>query len=288
MSFSWTHIKSRKHGGAFGNDGNGSNSGHVRVFQWNAGDASTPGAWVKMGVDIDGEAPGDQFGSGWSVSLSSDGKTVAIGGYGNDDNGSDSGHVRVFQWNAGDASTPGAWVKMGVDIDGEAAFNQSGISVSLSSDGKTVAIGAPFNDGNGSNSGQTRVFQWNAGDASTPGAWVQMGVDIDGEAANDYSGLSVSLSSDGKTVAIGADGNDANGSNSGQTHVFQWNAGDASAPGAWVKMGVDIDGEAAWYNSGYPVSLSSDGKTVAIGAVGNDENGSNSGHVRVFQWNAGD
>jgi hypothetical protein len=277
--------------GAFGNDGgNGSDRGHVRVFQWNAGDASTPGAWVQMGVDIDGEAAGDESGRG-GVSLSSDGKTVAIGAYLNDGNGSDSGQTRVFQWNAGDASTPGAWVQMGVDIDGEAALDWSG-SVSLSSDGKTVAIGAQYNDGNGSNSGHTRLFQWNAGDASTPGAWVKMGVDIDGEAAGDYSGNSVSLSSDGKTIAIGAYGNDGNptlnGGDFGHVRVFQWNAGDASAPGAWVKMGVDIDGEAAWYNSGYPVSLSSDGKTVAIGAVGNDENGSNSGHVRVFQWNAGD
>jgi hypothetical protein len=70
------------------------------VLLWIAGDVSTPGAWVQMGVDIDGEAASDQ--SGWSVSLSSDGKTVAIGAVGNDDNGSNSGHVRVFQWNAGD------------------------------------------------------------------------------------------------------------------------------------------------------------------------------------------
>jgi hypothetical protein len=253
------------------------------VFQWNAGDASTPGAWVKMGVDIDGEAPGDQFGSGWSVSLSSDGKTVAIGAYLNDGNGSNSGHTRVFQWNAGDTSTPGAWVQMGDDIDGEAADDYSGYSVSLSSEGKTVAIGARHNDGNDLWSGHTRVFQWNAGDASNPGAWVQMGVDIDGEAGGDNSGHSVSLSSEGKIVAIGA-----NGQLSGHTHVFQWNAGDASTPGAWVKMGVDIDGEAANDNTGYSVSLSSDGKTVAIGAHTNDGNGSNSGHTRVFQWNAGD
>jgi hypothetical protein len=54
-----------------------------------------------------------------------------------------------------------------------------------------------------------------------------MGVDIDGEAANDYSGWSVSLSSDGKTVAIGAKYNDSNGANnSGHVRVFQWNAGD--------------------------------------------------------------
>jgi len=177
---------------------------------------------------------------------------------------------------------------MGVDIDGEAASDRSGYSVSLSSDGKTIAIGALNNDGNGSNSGHVRVFQWNAGDASTPGAWVQMGVGIDGEAAGDQFGRSVSLSSDGKTVAIGAVGNDGNVSNSGHVRVFQWNAGDASTPGAWVQMGVDIDGEAANDWSGRSVSLSSDGKTVAIGAHGNDENGSNSGQTRVFQWNAGD
>ena len=33
---------------------------------------------------------------------------------------------------------------------------------------------------------------------------IQQGADIDGEAANDHSGNSVSLSSDGTTVAIGA------------------------------------------------------------------------------------
>jgi hypothetical protein len=280
--------------GAFGNDGNGSDSGHTRVFQWNAGNASTPaGAWVQMGIDIDGEFAGDY--SGHSVSLSSDGKTVAIGAFsngarGNDGNGPDNGHTRVFQWNVGAESTPaGAWVQMGVDIDGEAARDYSGHSVSLSSDGKTVAIGAFGNDGNGTDSGQTRVFQWNAGDASTPEGWVQMGVDIDGEAAGDQSGQSVSLSSDGKTVAIGAWSNDGNGTDSGQTRVFQWNAGDASTPaGAWVQMGVDIDGEAVDDYSGASVSLSSDGKTVAIGAHGNDENGSFSGQTRVFQWNAGE
>ena len=35
-------------------------------------------------------------------------------------------------------------------------------------------------------------------------SWTQLGADIDGEAAYDYSGYSVSLSSDGTIVAIGA------------------------------------------------------------------------------------
>ena len=54
-------------------------------------------------------------------------------------------------------------------------------SVSLSSDGTTVAIGALYNDGNGSNSGHVRIYAWN----SATSAWEQQGADIDGEAADD-------------------------------------------------------------------------------------------------------
>ena len=39
------------------------------------------------------------------------------------------------------------FAKIGNDIDGEAAHDYSGSSVSLSSDGSIVAIGAPSNDG---------------------------------------------------------------------------------------------------------------------------------------------
>ena len=49
------------------------------------------------------------------------------------------------------------WNQMGADIDGEAAGDESGRSVSLSGDGNIVAIGALLNDGNGSNSGHVRV-----------------------------------------------------------------------------------------------------------------------------------
>ena len=72
---------------------------------------------------------------GSSVSLSADGSVVAIGVTGNDGNGSNSGHVRVYGWNGS------AWTQRGTDIDGEAAGDQSSYSVSLSADGSVVAIG---------------------------------------------------------------------------------------------------------------------------------------------------
>ncbi len=52
---------------------------------------------------------------------------------------------------------------------------------------------------------------------------------------------------------------------------------------ARTQQGSDSDGEAAWDGSGYSVSLSSDGSTVAIGAMYNDGNGSNAGHVRIYK-----
>ena len=164
------------------------------------------------------------------------------------------------------------WVQRGSDIDGEAASDQSGYSVSLSSDGSIVAIGAIFNDGTGSNAGHVRVYEWNGS------TWVQKGSDIDGEAAGDQSGYSVSLSSDGSIVAIGATYNDGTGSTAGHVRVYEWSGS------AWVQRGSDIDAEAAGDQSGWSVSLSSDGSIVAIGARYNDGAGSTAGHVRVYEY----
>ncbi len=103
---------------------------------------------------------------------------MAIGAKLNDGNGTDAGHVRVYE------NVSGTWTQMGSDIDGEAAGDQSGGSVSLSSDGSTVAIGGRLNNGNGTDAGHVRIYK------SLSGTWTQMGSDIDGEAAGDYSGRS--------------------------------------------------------------------------------------------------
>ncbi len=158
---------------------------------------------------------------------------------------------------------------MGSDIDGESYYDESGGSVSLSPDGSTVAIGAGYNDGNGTNSGHVRIYSYDSGSST----WTQMGSDIDGESAGDFSGDSVSLSSDGSTVAIGAYSNDGNGSSSGHVRIYSYDSGSST----WTQMGSDIDGESSNDFSGWSVSLSPDGSTVAIGASYNDGNGADSG-----------
>jgi hypothetical protein len=167
------------------------------------------------------------------------------------------------------------WIQLGGDINGEAFEDYSGYSVSLSSDGTIVAIGAIGNDGTASNAGHVRVYQYSSG------SWTQLGADIDGEANGDYSGYSVSLSSDGTIVAIGARYNDGTASNAGHVRVYQYSSG------SWTQLGADIDGEASNDYSGYSVSLSSDGTIVAIGAPYNDGTADKSGHVRVYQYSSG-
>ena len=283
--------------------------GHVRIYKY----SSEMKVWNQLGNDIVGENEDDFSGS--SVSLSSDGTIVAIGAGGNDGNGNNSGHVRVYEYKGT------TWTQLGSDIDGEASGDESGSSVSLSSDGTIVAIGATGNTSVGyevRNSGHVRVYKY------INESWVQLGSDIDGEYLFNFSGNSVSLSSDGTIVAIGSPyNNGVNGSKNGHVRVYQWreytqtednntyhytsytqdssqtksliiteNTSTAPVVGNyyWTQLGQDIDGENVDDESGYSVSLSSDGTNgiiVAIGARLNDAgNGKNSGHVRVYKYSS--
>jgi len=259
ISVSINSVGDRVAIGAYFNDGSGSNAGSTRVYEYNGS------SWIKLGQDIDGEAVGDR--SGVSVSINSVGDRVAIGAYLNDGSGSNAGSTRVYEYNGS------SWVQLGQDINGEAASDFSGYSVSMNSVGDRVAIGAYQNDGSGSNAGSTRVYEYNGS------SWVQLGQDINGEAASDFSGYSVSINSVGDRVAIGAYGNDGSGSDAGSTRVYEYNGS------SWIKLGQDIDGEAAFDNSGISVSINSVGDRVAIGAYVNDGSGSDAGSTRVYEYN---
>ncbi|WP_299272221.1 T9SS type A sorting domain-containing protein [uncultured Psychroserpens sp.] len=243
--------------GATRNDGNGSLSGHVRIYENQAG------VWTQIGNDINGEVSGDL--SGNSVSLSSNGLIVAIAAQSNNVNGSSSGHVKVYQYNGIDT-----WVQMGQNLNGEAQFDEFGSSVKISSNGQIIAIGGRGNDNNGNNSGHVKVYQYNGIDA-----WVQIGNDINGEASGDLSGSSISLSSDGTIVAIGAP---SNNNFVGHVRVYQYDQVDT-----WVQVGNDIDGIASGDIFGSSVSLSSDGSRVAIGAPESNSVSIQSGQVSIYE-----
>ena len=84
---------------------------------------------AQIGKDIDGE---DYYGrSGASLSLSTDGKLLAVGAYGY------GGHVLTYAFD----DIAETWTQHGQKIISEAGGDQLGTSMSLSHDGMTIAIG---------------------------------------------------------------------------------------------------------------------------------------------------
>lgn len=267
--------------------------GYSRVYYLIEDGDSLP-IWQQIGRDIHGESPADNFGT--SISLSGDGKTVAIGAMGSDgENGTvlESGHVSIYQINdegyvwtqLGDdvdkesQSTSSGWImnadsnwtQLGRDILGEATEDQSGWAVSLSTNGRTIAIGSPFNSGSNKTkySGQVRVYSYE----DVTSSWVQQGTDITGITRGDQFGYTVATSADGETLAIGAPAEDAN--KPGYVRVYSLKD--------MRQIGNNINGTT---NNGYfgeALTLSGDGKTVV---VGDSDTGDGMGCVHVFKFNA--
>jgi FG-GAP repeat len=221
---------------AFSSDGSiialGANG--ANVFGTNRIYKNISGVWTQIGSDIDGQSIVDQ--SGLAISISADGSIVAVASKYN----SGKGRVRVFK------NIANIWTQQGANIDGVSANDAFGQTVSLSADGNVLAIGAPNNDTNGTNSGQAKIFM------NVTGTWTQIGSNINGEAASDFFSDSISLSSNGTVVAIGSTGNDGIGTNAGHVRVYK------NIAGVWTQEGTDIEGV------GISASLSGDGNLLAV------------------------
>ena len=235
----------------FNSQANSRQNETVQVYEWDGS------AWNPLGAAITAEVAGDRV-----CAVSVDGDRVAIGAYWNSGNGIQSGHTRIYEWDGTQ------WNQLGQDIDGVAARDESGYQVILKGD--DVAISAPHHQGAaGRLSGHVRVFTWNGTN------WVQKGGEIEGAQAYGYSGIGMDFN--GKRLAIGAHYNSTNGQHSGQVRIYEWDGQ------AWIKLGQDLNGEAAHDVFGADVSLS--GNRVAIGSSVNSGAVQEAGHVRVYEWN---
>ena len=227
------------------NDANGKDAGHVRIYDWSGS------AWIQRGANIVGEGAGDR--SGYSVSMP-DANTVAIGAPNAD---AKRGEVRIYNWSGT------AWVQKGDDIDGKAEQDWSGYSVSMP-DSNTIAMGALFAD---AHRGEVRIYKWSGT------AWVQKGLQINGEEVYDGLGESIGMP-DSNTIAIGVPGS-SGAKDAGHVRIYDWSGS------AWIQRGANIVGEGAGDLSGSSICMP-DPNTIAIGAPYNYENGTVSGQVRVY------
>ena len=151
-----------------------------------------------------------------------------------------------------------------------AANDWFGNSVAVSCD--TVVVGAFNDDDNGNASGAAYIFERNQGGADN---WGQVKkLTASDASANSSFGVSVAISKN--TVVVGANNKNA-------AYVFEQNKGGADNWGQVRKLtGSDT---AAFDLFGESVAVSVD--TIAVGALGDDDSGSNSGSAYVFDRNSG-
>ena len=241
---------------------------------------------------------------GNALAVSGDGMTVAVGaphessaarginGKQDDNSLYNSGAVYVYV-RRGDTWTQQAYLKAS-NAGGSDMF---GLSLAVSRDGNTLAVAAPWeasastgvngdqNDDSIPQAGAVYVFT-RTGNTWSQQAYIKAsntgrkgaGDDIEG----DQFGFSVSLSGDGRTLAVGAisedsnatgidgaQGNDAAAS-AGAVYLFA-RTGDAWTQQAYLKSGNNEAGDLF----GYGVALSDNGSALAV--AGYDEDGSGKG-----------
>jgi hypothetical protein len=176
--------------------------------------------------------------------------------------------VRVFSLQGDDILGTNTWKQIGQDIIGEANGDQFGYSVSISKNGKMIAVGAIQNSGNGVYSvGHVRIYHLEDDGTS----WKQIGKVINGKATYNWLGHSVSLSEIGSTIVIGALSHmpDSTG-----FYVKVYCNTDSDG-GNWVQIGQTFSGNATEDYFGYSVGISADGMTIICGYMGD---------LALFDW----
>ena len=222
--------------------------------------------YTQVGLDINGNEKYEQFGS--VLSLSDDGNAFVVGlpyAYGN------KGAVRVFQK---DSNVPGIvkYTQVGLDIVGKATNDQFGSSVSMSGDGTSFVVGAPYSyrDVESIAKGSVSVYKFNP----INGYYIQDLPDIVGKVSNDLFGTSVSMSDDGTSfVASAPHSFNAKGSVS----VYKQD----TTNGNYSQVGSDIVGNAN-DQLGASVSMSGDGTSFVAGAVTSNMS---RGSVSIYKYN---
>ena len=221
-----------------------------------------------------------------AVTLAGDGKTLAVGARGEASNatgidgvqtnnaGPSTGAVYVFT-RSGATWSQQAYVKASNSGGGD----QFGFTVKLSDDGNTLAVSAPMEDSNATgvggneadnsmaNAGAVYVFT-RAGATWSQEAYIKASnADV-----GDNFGEGLALSADGNTLAAGApyEKSKASGINGDQADNSAAVAGAAyvfARAGSWSQQAyVKASNQAADYYFGAPVTLSSDGTTLAVGS----------------------
>lgn len=175
----------------YGVTGNNDLTGQVRIYTWSGTQ------WQEEAI-LEGTNPqDDSFGN--AVALSDDGQTAIVGApFRQSAAGANAGDVQVFRRNGSWTETTGDFIAGGLN-------ENVGFAVAVSADGNRIAYTSRDGTFNGSrNSGYTVVYDY------VGNSWSQVGTAFggDGEFAAvrvRALGLSLGMTPDGNTIAVGGD-----------------------------------------------------------------------------------
>ena len=169
-----------------------------------------------------------------------------------------------------------SWVPRGDPIYGFVENGMTGSSISLSFGGDIVAVSSETaNNESGVATGRVDVYEWNGS------LWVPRGDTFYGTIANEKTGTSVDISSQGNILAIGSRKSlNESGVETGRTDVYEWNGS------SWVSRGDTLYGTTLNQLAGFSVSLSSQGDIISFSSYRNEnESGVLTGSVDIYEWN---
>lgn len=237
--------------------------GYVALYR-----ESTSGVWeLEGGVLKPENATGiSSFGS--TLALSASGDVMAVGDrYANiGDEFPEAGVVRVYQ------NTGPQWIQIGSDILGTGASELFGWALDISDDGNRVAASAV---GTERSRGEVRIFDFDEE------GWVASGQNLVGESDRERFGASLSLSGNGKHLAVGASGYSEKSSNAGRVRTYVLHDDETQE---WIATGQSLDGENQFDRFGSAVALSADGSTLAIGSPYSSTFETNAGYIKVMEF----
>ncbi len=243
--------------GAWLDGGPGNSTGSAYIF------TRSGSTWTEEAkLTANDGADGDWFGS--AVALSADGQLALIGAQ-SDDAG--AGSAYVFD------RSGSTWSQQAKLTASDAAGGDLfGRSVGISDDGQHAVIGAYLDDASGTEDGSAYVF------VRSGTTWSEQAKLTASDAANnDQFGYSVAISGDGTMALVGANAEDAGGSDAGAAYVFR------RSGSVWSEVNKLNASDAAQNDFfGRTVSLNMDGTYALVGADGDDDNGDDSGSAYVF------
>lgn len=217
------------------------------------------------GQPLLGQQESESFGQ--SISLNGNGTILAVGAPDYYDGFGQIGRVDVFR-----RQNTGEWVRMGQSVSGRYVQGQLGSSLALSDDGAILAVSEEGSTWlSDKNFSVVRVFLW----SESSQQWTQRG----NELTSAETSRSLSLSADGKRIAVGSPLSGAEPSifYSGQVHVFDYD----DATDSWMPLGQSLAGSDTFDRFGSSVSLSPAGDRLVVGAPGDIVNG---GYVKCFDF----